>query len=181
MPLFNYLIQKNLWLFNEPELIGWITGLTVLTGLLAGLYPAFYLSSFKPASVLKGKILNSFSATAIRKGLVVFQFTISVALILGTIVIWQQLNFLKKQNLGFNTSQQIVLPMYSKDIAKNYTALKNELIKNPHLKTITSGSTYPGIPNINDMLFYAESKTISDVVDIHLASIEEDYFKTLGL
>lgn len=181
LPIFNYLTQKNLRAYNEPALIGWMAGLTVLTGLLAGLYPAFYLSSFKPVSVLKGKIANSFSATAIRKGLVVFQFTISVALILGAIVIWRQLHFLKNQNLGFNTSQQIVLPMYSKDIAKNYTVLKNELIKNPHLKTVTCGSTYPGIPNLNDMLFYAEGKTIGDVVDIHLASIEENYFKTLGL
>jgi putative ABC transport system permease protein len=181
LPLFNYLTQKNLRSFNEPALIVWMAGLALLTGLLAGLYPAFYLSSFKPVSVLKGKILNNFSANTIRKGLVVFQFTISVALILGAMVIWRQLHFLKNQNLGFNRSQQIVLPMYSKDIAKNYTTLKNELIKNPHLKTVTSGSTYPGIPNINDMLFYAEGKTISDVVDIHLASIEDDYFKTLGL
>jgi putative ABC transport system permease protein len=181
LPLFNNLTQKNLRPFNEPALMGWMTGLTVLTGLLAGLYPAFYLSSFKPVLVLKGKILNGFSATAIRKGLVVFQFTISVALILGAIVIWRQLHFLKNQDLGFNTSQQIVLPMYSKEVAQNYTVLKNELIKNPQIKTVTSGSTYPGIPNINDMLFYAEGKTIGDVVDIHLASIEEDYFKTLGL
>ena len=80
LPVFNNLTQKNMQPFDKPDLILWITGLTLFTGLLSGLYPAFYLSAFKPVSVLKGKILNSFSATAIRKGLVVFQFTISICL-----------------------------------------------------------------------------------------------------
>jgi putative ABC transport system permease protein len=181
LPLFNQLTQKELHLSNQRELILALSGLTIGTGLLAGLYPAFYLSSFKPVSVLKGKILNSFSATAIRKGLVVFQFTVSVVLILGAIVIGRQLHYMKNQPLGFNKQQQIVLPMPNKQVAKNYTVLKNELLKNRHIKTVTSGSTYPGIQNITDLLFYGEGKTNHEQVDIHLASIEDDYFETFGL
>ena len=183
LPVFNSLTQKNIKPFDEPSLIGWIIALTGVTGLFAGLYPAFYLSAFKPVSVLKGKIMNNFSAAAIRKGLVVFQFTISICLVLGAIVIWQQLDLLKNQQLGFNKEQKIVLPMQQsyKNSESNYTPLKNELLKVPGVQAVSSGSTYPGIPDLNDMLFYAEGKTASDVVDIRLSAIENQYIETLGI
>ncbi len=183
LPLFNGITHKNLRAFDKPVLICWIIGLALLTGLLSGLYPAFYLSAFKPVSVLKGKILNSFSATTIRKGLVVFQFTVSVCLIFGAVVIWQQLDFLKNQQLGFNKEQQIILPLQQAylNAENNYTPLKNELLKTPGVKAVTSGSTYPGIQNLNDMLFYADGKSPSDIVDIHLSAIGNDYIETLGI
>jgi putative ABC transport system permease protein len=183
LPLFNSLTQKNMQPFDEPSLLGWIIALTCITGLFAGLYPAFYLSAFKPVAVLKGKIMNNFSGAAIRKGLVVFQFTISICLVLGAIVIWQQLDLLQNQQLGFNKEQKIVLPMQQsyKNSEASYTPLKNELLKAPGVDAVTSGSTYPGIPDLNDMLFYAEGKTSSDVVDIRLSSIENDYIETFGI
>jgi putative ABC transport system permease protein len=181
LPVFNNLIQKNLTLFDQPAVWFWIVALTLGTGVLSGVYPAFYLSSFKPISVLKGKLLNNFSGAAIRKGLVIFQFVISICLILGAIVIQRQLQFMDDQELGFNKNQQIILPLQSPGAIKNYQALKNELLKNPAIKTVTSGSTYPGKTNIDDMLFYAERKSVKDVVDIQLANIENDYFETLGL
>ncbi|HMH21508.1 MAG TPA: ABC transporter permease [Puia sp.] len=180
LPVFNSLTLKNLQPFDQPGLIGWIIGLTLLTGLLAGLYPALYLSAFKPIRVLKGKIINSFSAVAIRKGLVVFQFTISVCLVLGAIVIWQQLNFLKKQDLGFDKSRQIILPLQNANTGSNYTALRHELEKIPQIKMVSSGSSYPGIPNIEDMLFYPGGKPKGETTDIGLSAIEADYIQTLG-
>ena len=183
LPFFNSLTQKNMRSLDEPSVVIWIIGLSLLTGLLSGLYPAFYLSSFRPVSVLKGKILNNFSAAAIRKGLVVFQFTVSIFLVLAAIVIWQQLNHMKNQQLGFNNSQQIVLPLQRayRSSESNYIALKNELLKNPAIRSVTSGSSYPGIPDLNDMLFYPEGKTPADIVDIRLCAIENDYVETLGL
>jgi len=182
LPFFNGLTQKSMHPFDHPVIVGWIIILTLLTGLLAGLYPAFYLSSFKPVSVLKGKLLNSFSAAAIRKGLVVFQFTVSICLVLGAIVTWQQMKLLKNQQLGFNKTQQIVLPLQQayKSSEASYIPLKNELLKNPAIKSVTSGSSYPGIPDLNDMLFYPEGKTSADVVDIRLSAIENEYIETLG-
>ncbi|MEO5890545.1 MAG: ABC transporter permease [Ferruginibacter sp.] len=182
LPLFNNITQKDLHPFDEPRLVLWILGLALLTGLLSGLYPAFYLSAFKPVSVLKGKIINSFSATAIRKGLVVFQFTVSICLVLGAIVIWQQLDLLKNQRLGFNKEQRIVLPLQRayKNSEQDYTPVKNELLKLPEIRAVTSGSTYPGIPDLNDMTFYAEGKTPNEMVDIRLSGIENDYIETLG-
>lgn len=180
LPLFNNLTQKNLQLLDEPAIWLWIAGLTITTGILSGLYPAFYLSSFKPVKVLKGKLLNNFSAVTIRKGLVVFQFTISICLVLGAIVIMKQLHYLDNQPLGFNKNQQIVLPLQSQDAVKNYTAVKNELLKIPGIKKVTSGSSYPGIANVEDLLFFADGKTKKDIVDVRLANVEPNYIETLG-
>lgn len=73
LPAFNLLAQRQLSLFQFPAIMGWIVGLALFTGLLAGVYPAFYLSSFRPIRVLKGQLVNSLSALFLRKGLVVFQ------------------------------------------------------------------------------------------------------------
>lgn len=181
LPLFNLLTQKDLQLSGNPQLIFGITSLAIVTGLFAGLYPAFYLSSFQPAKVLKGKILNSWSATALRKGLVVFQFTISVMLILGAIVIGSQLSYMKHQDLGFKKEQQLILPVTSGEVAKNYTALRDELIKTPGVASVTSGSTYPGIRNINDMPCYSEGRTSAQFTDVSMVATKDDYFETLGL
>ncbi len=180
LPGFNTLTQKNLVIAQHPEMVGWIAGLALFTGLLSGLYPAFYLSSFKPITVLKGKLINHFSAAAIRKGLVVFQFTISVALIFGALVIWRQLDFVQNQPLGFNKNQQIVIPLQSNKAAENYLPLKNEMTQHPEVVSVTSGSTYPGIPSVEDLLFYAEGKSVNEAVDIHHATVENNFIETLG-
>ncbi|MEX6686525.1 ABC transporter permease [Danxiaibacter flavus] len=182
LPYFNALTHKNIRLADEPRLIVWIAIITLATGLFAGIYPAFYLSSFKPVQILKGKIINSFSATALRKGLVVFQFAISVCLVIAAVVIWKQLNYLDHQQLGFNTEQKLVLPLQDGYLnsESNYTALKNELLQQPEVKAVTCGSAYPGIVNLNDMLFFAEGKAKDDNVDVHTASIGENYIETMG-
>lgn len=180
LPAFNAFTQKEILLFENPALLFWVTALTLLTGLLSGLYPAFYLSSFRPIAVLKGKLINSISAISIRKGLVVFQFAISVSLILLASIIWQQMNYLKSQDLGFNKNQQLILPFQNATSANNYITLKNEMLKNSGVISVSAGSSYPGIQLIEDNLFYAEGKTIDDHVDIHFARVHDDYIETLG-
>jgi putative ABC transport system permease protein len=140
------------------------------------------LSAFKPVSILKGKIINSFSATVLRKGLVIFQFTLSICLVFAAIVIWKQLDFIKNQQLGFNKNQKLILSLQVsyRNNQNNYLALKNELLKYPEVKSVTSGSAYPGIVNLNDMLFFSEGKSTKDNVDIHLAAVENEYIETLG-
>jgi len=181
LPLFNTVVHKQLGLFDQPRIWGWIAGLTLVTGILSGLYPAFYLSSFRPIAVLKGKLLNNLSALIIRKGLIVFQFTISICLVSGAIIIARQLNYLNNRQLGFNKNQQIVLSMPTTDAGNNYPALKNELSKIPAVQSVTCGNNYPGIESINNMVFYAEGKTINDEVNIRLSAIEGDYLQTLGI
>jgi putative ABC transport system permease protein len=181
LPLFNNLTQKNITLFDQPAVWFWIVLLTMGTGLLSGMYPAFYLSSFRPITVLKGKLLNSLSGAAIRKGLVVFQFVISICLILGVVIIQRQLRYMDEHQLGFNKNQQIILPMQSPAAVKKYEVLKTELLKYPDVKNVTSGSTYPGISSVDDMVFYGEGKSVKDAIDIHLGNVDNGYFETLGL
>jgi putative ABC transport system permease protein len=180
LPFFNQIAQRNLNLFQQPSVWIGVTLLALVTGILSGIYPAFYLSAFQPVVVLKGKLLNGFSAVAIRKGLVVFQFTISICLVLGAMIISRQLHYMNSQDLGFNKNQQIVLPMQSQNAMKNFEALKNQLLKNPEVKNVATGSTYPGIASVEDMLFFAEGKTVDNAVDVHLAVAGNDYFETLG-
>jgi putative ABC transport system permease protein len=181
IPAFNQLANKNLSLLQHPQIIYWLFAITIGTGLLAGFYPAFYLSSFRPISVLKGKLQTNISAALIRKGLVVFQFSISIILILGAILIGQQMKYVSSQSLGFSKNQKIILPLQTKEAAAGYKVLKNDLAENPRILASAMGSTYPGIENIQDMLFYAEGKTVKENTDITTGYIENDYIKTLGI
>lgn len=181
IPAFNQLTQKELSLLELPNVLIWLTLLTVITGLLSGFYPAFYLSSFNSISVLKGATRNSISAATVRKGLVVFQFTISIVLILGAILISQQMGYMSNQNLGFDKSQQIVLPMQTTETNASSSTLKNELLGNSQIIAAAKGGTYPGIESVTDMLFYAEGKTIQENVDIQINYAEPGYIETLGI
>ncbi|HEV2480390.1 MAG TPA: ABC transporter permease [Puia sp.] len=181
LPVFDTLTGKDLQPWHEPRLLLVITGLTLFAGLLSGCYPAFYLSSFKPVAVLKGKLIHHFSAALLRKSLVVFQFSVGIALILGAIVVGRQMTLFKEQDLGFDKDRQIVLPLQTKQSMANYNVLRDALSNSTYFKSVTSGSTYPGIPSIFDMIFYPPGKTGKDFVDIYLCNSNKDYFQTLGL
>ena len=128
LPGFNTLVNKNMPLeLNSPIHIAGLVSVAVLCGLIAGSYPSFFLSSFKPTAVLKGMQSKSGSAVFIRKGLVVFQFAISVILIIGTMVIYKQLEHVKERNLGFSKDNLLEIPMQG-DMAKNYTAIKQDML-----------------------------------------------------
>jgi putative ABC transport system permease protein len=181
IPLFNDLTGKQLSLMQLPNIFAWLTCLTVVTGLLAGLYPAYYLSSFKPISVLKGMSRSGGSAVVIRKALVVFQFSISIALILGAILISQQMHFMSSQNLGFDKSQKIILPIQTGEANTNTNVLKNELLRNSQVVSVAKGGTYPGIESVTSMLFYAEGKVPTDNLEIQTIYSEPGYLETLGI
>ncbi len=181
IPVFNQLTHKQLSLLQLPYVYLWLVVLAIATGLLAGLYPAFYLSSFKPVAVLKGKLVNTISSISIRKGLVVFQFTISIVLILGAILMSQQMSFLSSQKLGFDKTQKIILPLQTKESQKNANALRSELLNNSQSISATNADAYPGIENFGNIRFYAEGKTNHENVDIILAGTDGNYIETLGL
>lgn len=179
LPFFNSFVQKNLTFFEHPQTFVWIFMITLLTGVLSGLYPAFYLSSFKPVIVLKGRIRNNLSAAFLRKGLVIFQFSVSVALILVSVIIWNQMDFLQRKDLGFKKEQQLVIPFRSEKAAKSYSALKNEVLKNSNIASVTVGTTYPGFELVSDMSFYAEGKSMEENVYLKFARVDQDYIETL--
>ena len=183
LPVFAHVSGKNLAmdLSQQGLILAGFFVLAMLTGLLAGSYPAFYLSSFKPVRVLKGRFTNSLSAIALRKGLVVFQFMISVVLIIASVVILNQMHFLRSTDLGFAKDQQVVIPLRS-TVAKNiYTSLKNEIKSNQQVENVGATLYYPGIVNPSDMGMYKDGKTQNDGKDVHTNWVDESLLQTLGI
>ncbi|PRX55372.1 ABC transporter permease [Flagellimonas meridianipacifica] len=180
LPTFNALTQKSLSLMDNPELLFWILGLALVTGLLSGSYPALYLSSFRPVMALKGKGSGTTAATAVRKGLVVFQFCVSACLILVSILFWQQMDFINNRDLGFKKDRQIVVPFRNTSTAQNYSGLKSEVMRIPNVATVSVGSTYPGFELVQSRMFFGEGKTKDEQIEVRLAQIGDDYVETLG-
>src|SRR4029079_7675304 len=126
LPAFNGLTGKQLFLpVSDPLSWATLAGLLVITGLVSGSYPALFMSSLNPVTVLKGNLKFSWGATFFRKGLVVFQFTLSIILIVGMIVIYRQMNYVQTKNLGYNRENLIYIPIEG-DLAKKYDLFKEQ-------------------------------------------------------
>ncbi|HEY0678498.1 MAG TPA: ABC transporter permease [Chitinophagaceae bacterium] len=183
LPLFESVAAKDFdFSINRQALLfaGFFV-LAIVTGLLAGSYPAFYLSSFKPVKVLKGKFTNSLAAVSLRKGLVVFQFFISVVLIVASVVIYNQMQYLRSKDLGFNKEQQIVIPLRS-SVAKNtFISLENELSRNPQIASTGGSLYYPGIFNPSDSPLYKEGNSMNDSRRVYMNWVDDSFLQTLDI
>ena len=180
LPLFNSFTGQALsFLAKENRsLVLWMTLVSLITGLAAGLYPAFYLSAFKPVKVLKGKVSDSSEMFGVRKVLVVLQFIIATCLIFATLVIWNQLHFMINAKSGIDMDQQVVLNLNGEQARKNGALLARVLSGNRSFKSVTVASA----PLVSgDMNLYAASKTINDKQIVFFDFTDENYLKTLGL
>lgn len=166
LPFFNQLTDKNISFDSDTTLYFVVAAfaLTVVTGIVAGSYPAFYLSSFQPAEVLKGKTNLQKSSGLLRQSLVVFQFMIAIALVCGIFVISDQLNFMSKKNLGFDASQKIVLPLRSAETREQYDVLKTELQKINNIAEVSGTEYVPGSYIWNDMMFYTDGGNMDKAI-----------------
>jgi len=137
LPLFNQLTEKQIHIpLADPAFWLIITGLLLVTGFISGSYPALYLSSFKPVRVLKGSLKFSSSALWFRKGLVVFQFMLSIILIIGTIVVSRQVSYIQTVNLGYDRENLIYIPLEG-DLTPKYELFKNQSLQMPGIKEIS--------------------------------------------
>jgi len=128
LPLFNTITQKNLSLnFSSPVHMLVLAAITIVCGLVAGSYPSLYLSSFNPVFVLKGIKLKNSSAGVIRKDLVIMQFTTSIVLIISTVIVYQQIQHVKKRDLGYNKNNLLETDLQG-DMGKNFNAIKQDLL-----------------------------------------------------
>ena len=145
LPYFNDLAGKSIDLntFLNPIILLAMLGFSLLLGLAAGLYPAFYLSAFKPVTVLKGKLTAGAKNAWLRNGLVIFQFAVSVILVVGTIVIYQQLQYLNNKSLGFDKDQLVVIERANLLRGQSNT-FKNALLNNPNVLEVSGVNTIPG-------------------------------------
>ncbi|MFB9844125.1 ABC transporter permease [Mucilaginibacter ginsenosidivorans] len=180
LPVFNNFTGQALSFFakENSSLILWLILITLVTGVAAGLYPAFYLSAFNPVKVLKGKVVEASGRFSVRKVLIVSQFIISTCLIFATLVIWTQLDFMLSAKTGFDGDQQLVLNLNGEQAQRNSTLLANRLAANVNFKSVTK-ATAPLVSG--DMNLYASNKTIADKQIVFFDFADENYLKTLGL
>ena len=144
LPAFNGLADRQFAVTDifQPLLVIWVAVIALFVGMLAGIYPSLVLSGFKPITVLRGSFKNSKSGTSMRKVLVVSQFIISIGLIIGTSVIFQQLGYMQQKDLGYNNDNMLILPI-SNSIRKNYDAFKAEMLREPGIFDMTLASESP--------------------------------------
>jgi len=143
LPVFNSVTQKQIsYPFNQIAFWFRLIGLTLITGVFSGSYPALFLSAFNPVAVLKGAVRLSTGSLWFRKGLVVFQFVLSVILIVGTIVVTKQVNYIQTKNLGYDRENLIYLPLEG-DLRTKYKLFKDEALKMPGIKLVTRITNTP--------------------------------------
>jgi ABC-type antimicrobial peptide transport system permease subunit len=143
LPAFNHLTEKNIHFPFGAASFWWsMAALTLITGFISGSYPALFLSGFQPIRVLKGMMKFSSGATWFRKGLVVFQFVLSIVLIIGTIVISEQVNYVQSINLGYDRENLVYVPLEG-ELPGKYTAFKAAALQLPSIADVTKTSEDP--------------------------------------
>jgi len=182
LPAFNRLSGKGLGL---GMMIGWpflsgLAALTILTGVLAGVYPALVLSSFRPARVLKGLVRAGIRGAAFRKILVVAQFSASVGLMIGTTVVFRQVDFMRSKSPGFDRDHVVALQIRG-DIVKSYQTLKKSLLQNPRILGVTAATAKPtGIGSNSDGANW-EGKDPNWSLSTNMIYVDADFPETIAV
>ena len=181
LPLFNQLTEKQIHLpFSDPIFWLIIIGLLLITGLISGSYPALYLSSFKPVRVLKGSLKFSSGALWFRKGLVVFQFMLSILLIIGTIVVSKQVNYIQTVNLGYDRENLIYIPLEG-ELTASYQLFKNQSMQMAGIKDISRITDVPTqIENGTGGVEW-EGKDPNSDIQFTQSAVGYDFIKTMHL
>lgn len=146
LPFLNNLAGSSLVFdpFGNPLLLMFLAAMLLLVGVLAGLYPAFVLAGFTPATVLKGSFKTGKKGTALRIGLVVFQFTLSIALIGVTLIIQQQLSYVQQKDLGYHKEQVLIFDMFDQNMGQNLETFRTELLQHSAFSAAATASNVPG-------------------------------------
>ena len=171
----------------RPTLLGnwniWLimAGLIATTGLIAGSYPAFYLSAFRAIKVIKGNFSNHVSTAGIRRSLVVFQFALSILMVTAIIVIYSQLRFIEHKDLGFDQNQKLVFDFRTESALTRMDAFMNDLRQLPEVKAVGKGSNYPSQNIGNDWSFFRPGGDVSNSLDVPLVFTDDQFLKAGGI
>jgi predicted permease len=182
LPAFSNLSGKELsWGVAgiETILVG-LLGITLFTGFVAGSYPAMFLSSFQPARVLKGSLFSGSGGSLFRRILVVVQFALSILLIIGTAVVYQQQGYIKSMRLGWDREHLVYIPLRA-DTRKSYNVLKQELVRNPQVLNVTGTSQLPTHIGSNSAGAEWEGKDPEFSILIGFNSVDFDFTETLKI
>jgi len=182
LPYFNQLSGKNLdfSIFANSWLIPSLIILGLFVGLVAGSYPAFYLSAFNPVSVLKGKFTTGKKGIGFRSGLVVFQFCISIILIVGTTVVYQQLKYIQEKALGYDKDQVLVISD-TWMLGKNEASFREQLLRDPRIKNASVSGYVPAGPTYSNNFFLEPQGNSGHQTRTLRYDVDPGYIPTLGI
>jgi ABC-type antimicrobial peptide transport system permease subunit len=179
LPFFSRLTEKHLSLdYREPLLIVSLIGFALLTGVISGSYPAFFLSSLNPVKILKGRLQFRTNAFEFRKALVIFQFSLSVIFILGTIVVYHQMQYIQTKNLGLNR-QNLIYQTCEGDLPKNLNAFRTELLQSSAVQSVTY-SNQPAL-GIQFSSTWVDWPGKTKEVVFSFAGVSYDYIQTMTI
>ncbi|UCD37158.1 MAG: ABC transporter permease [Fidelibacterota bacterium] len=177
LPWFNNVIGLRL-AFDYGDL-PWIVAGAILVGILAGSYPAFFLSAFNPAVVLRGTLKPSRKGSSLRAGLVIFQFTISIILFTGTMIVKRQLDYMQAKDLGYNPESLLVVEK-TDDIGRDIEAFKQELRAHPNLIEVTNSTVIPGEPPSGESVFKMSTPTGDQMQILAMYFTDFNFQQTYG-
>ncbi|WP_282178542.1 ABC transporter permease [Maribacter stanieri] len=182
LPFFNGFTGKSIAIpFTQPLFWLLLLAATILLGLFSGCYPAFFMSRFTPVKTLKGGASESVGNGRVRNALVIFQFSISVFLIVSTLVVFQQLNFIQSKDLGF-TKDQVLLINEISPLGSKTNAFKEEILKMGNVENVTLSNFYPTPSWRSDTSFFQEgTKSQENAIQMQTWDVDMDYLKTLEM
>ena len=181
IPLFNQLFSIDLSysLLLQPANMLIIFVITLLAGILSGLYPAFYLTRFDPVLVLKGGSLSGTGRSIFRRNMVLFQFLISSILIFGMFIVYRQMRYIQTRSLGFDRENVIVISARGQHIFQNYNALRNELLKDSGVISVSASSDLPGDPLYGNGSIFRQNS--DEPINLIYFTADYDYVETLKM
>ena len=183
LPTFNTIANKAIpftYILQTPVYLS-LLGIVLITGLVGGSYPAFYLSGFSPVNVLKGKLASKGGSIFFRRALVVVQFGLSIFMLISTLVVFDQLQFLRKKDLGFNKENVVRLNLNNRELSRGATAFAEKLRSLPEVVAVGRADASPG-EGIGKLLFQvedAEGKMVDRGIDLYQA--DYDFVNALGM
>ena len=181
LPAFNSLTGKSLFIpVDQPLFWLAVIAMLVVTGFVAGSYPALFLSSLKPVKVLKGSLKFSSGAVLFRKGLVVFQFTLSIMLIVGMMVIYRQMNYIQTRNIGYDKENLVYIPIEG-DLVKNYNVFKQQALQLPGVAEVSKMRNSPTVIEHHTTSIEWQGKQPDVAVSFADAVVGYDFAKTMKL
>lgn len=183
IPVFNNAFDLSLKadLLWTPQVLLGIAGILVLVGIIGGSYPAFFLSAFQPVVVLKGTFARGGSSQLLRKSLVVVQFVISLFMLIGTGIIYDQMNYVRTKELGFDKEQMLTFGFTSREQTKKWPVLREALLQNPNITSAATASTTPGDGYGKQLFNIENAQGVMEQKGIDNYRVDFDFFPTMGI
>lgn len=186
LPTFNQLVGKQIDInyFKNRQISLGLVALTILVGMISGSYPALFMSSFRPLKVLQSKIFlatGAKGALRFRSALVVLQFTISIALIITTMVVNKQMQYVQNKQLGFNKEHVVIIPIRDEEVQNNFEAIKNALTAQAEVLNATVLSNFPWQTGFYDFGVHAEGMREDATVSIPVLLVDHDFIRTFEM